>query len=805
MASATAQLSPPFPPSNAPVPPPTFSSSPPPSSPSQERWCSGEGKGSYHDVSGEGQGQGSEPMVSDEVQGSGPVATSGWVKNMAMLPPCSTEPSRAWIWQPIILHKVGGNQKPFYNTLWSQTIPDIIILEKPEKHDCTTGNLPPPSSHLPPLDLAPPPPPSPPASGKPPMASPTPSHVSATPANTPATAGTEDRRWLGDLDSPLSSDSSSDNSFAAAVQRALAPPASPVSPAETAVQPQPQPGRRFNASPVRFPEPAPSPLRRPASRAAAAGPSKGAPSHRPSPAPAAPLRSAAPRVDADGFVQPHGRLYRRRNRRSASPPSPLPPPPPHYGRPVPADLWGLCFNCCRPGHKAVECWYPSRCLRCHEEGHRAADVALCMRQHSPPAVEDPRPAQRRRASSPPPPPPRQAPRPAPAPPTTNLARQPHDSARTPAMDNRDPLVSGRATPATPLANNQVAPASAPAAGVAAQHAPPSLEELMHHRPERTLFYICRSPTISEAESTLADAVTVMIVGSWPAVSRAQLAEFISARFSIAPDSFDIYDYAPEDFLVHFSNNDDRNRTLAVAGVLSAPTFKCTIKPWTRLAHAQACICHYRAVVDIYGMPPNASCLGTVSSILAPCSVYERILTERSDRSKFRVAVWTQDPTTIPFSSVLFVEEPSPNAAGDDTQLNMLAYNLSIKVREVTRVPSVPPPSPSPSPSSNRGDYGSRHGSRRQYDSSHSNGRSVNFPDHGRDGKGAPPRFSRFQGQPRHWQVINISSSASSGSSPTPSSRPPAASSVVASASSTAPSSRRRRRGKKDRKRTTATC
>jgi hypothetical protein len=154
-----------------------------------------------------------------------------------------------------------------------------------------------------------------------------------------------------------------------------------------------------------------------------------------------------------------------------------------------------------------------------------------------------------------------------------------------------------------------------------------------------------------------------------------------------------------------------------------------------------------------------------------------------------------------------VEEPSPNAAGDDTQLNMLAYNISIKVREVTRVSSGPPPSPSPSPSSNRGDRWSRHDSRRQYDSSHSNGRSVNLPDHGRDGNGAPPPSSRFQGQPRHRQVIDISSSASSGSSSAPSSRPPAASSAAsaAPASSTAPSPRRRRRGKKGRKRTTATC
>jgi hypothetical protein len=89
------------------------------------------------------------------------------------------------------------------------------------------------------------------------------------------------------------------------------------------------------------------------------------------------------------------------------------------------------------------------------------------------------------------------------------------------------------------------------------------------------------------------------------------------------------------------------------------------------------------VVDIFGMPANASCLGTASSILAPCSVFERILTNRADRSKFRVLAWTLDPTMIPFSSVFFVEEPSDNAADNDTELKMLAYDISVKVQEVT--------------------------------------------------------------------------------------------------------------------------
>lgn len=106
--------------------------------------------------------------------------------------------------------------------------------------------------------------------------------------------------------------------------------------------------------------------------------------------------------------------------------------------------------------------------------------------------------------------------------------------------------------------------------------------------------------------------------------------------------------------MHFSNNSDRNRTLATSGILSVPACKCTIKPWTRQAHALASTFHFRVVIDIFGMLANASRLGTASSILVPCSVFERILTNRTDWSKFRVAPWTLDPTTIPSSSVFFV-------------------------------------------------------------------------------------------------------------------------------------------------------
>ncbi|KAM0824449.1 hypothetical protein ACQ4PT_070198 [Festuca glaucescens] len=404
------------------------------------------------------------------------------------------------------------------------------------------------------------------------MASPSLTHVSATPGMDSVSAGMAEQRWLGEFESPLSSDSgaSSGRSFAERIRRAWSGPGEAAEPGR----------RRFAASPVRFPNP--SSPRRPAAAAspirfptpppvAAEAPesSRQAANRRPGPAAAASAAHAAPRVDVDGFEQPHGRLYRRANRRSASPPSPPPPAPP--ARPVPADLWGLYFNCCRPGHKSVDCWYESRCLRCHEEGHRAADLAICLGRRSPSAVEDPRPAQRRRESSPPHQQlqPRRAP--GPAPPERILGRNPQ------AQDNHDMASrAASATPTSPAPSAGRRPPSRAEAAVLCE--PPSLDVLMQHRPDRALCYVRRSPAITEAESTLADAVTITIVGSRPPVSRAQLAEAIASRFNILEDLFDVYAFAPEDFLVHFSNSADRNRVLAVSGVISAPNFKFTAKP-----------------------------------------------------------------------------------------------------------------------------------------------------------------------------------------------------------------------------------
>jgi hypothetical protein len=110
--------------------------------------------------------------------------------------------------------------------------------------------LPPPTLPLP--SLVPPPPSG--NSPPPPMAFPTPTHVSATLTGTLPAVGMEEKRWLGDLDSPLSSSSTG----SAAVQQAFVPPRRrrrrhhvAASPLLHSASPSRQPHRRFAAaSPV---------------------------------------------------------------------------------------------------------------------------------------------------------------------------------------------------------------------------------------------------------------------------------------------------------------------------------------------------------------------------------------------------------------------------------------------------------------------------------------------------------------------------------------------------------------------------
>jgi hypothetical protein len=55
-------------------------------------------------------------------------------------------------------------------------------------------------------------------------------------------------------------------------------------------------------------------------------------------------------------------------------------------RPVPTDLVGRCFNCLHADHVVAACKFPSRCLRCHCEGHH---VRSYKRPMSPDAVGPP--------------------------------------------------------------------------------------------------------------------------------------------------------------------------------------------------------------------------------------------------------------------------------------------------------------------------------------------------------------------------------------------------------------------------------
>jgi hypothetical protein len=130
---------------------------------------------------------------------------------------------------------------------------------------------------------------------------------------------------------------------------------------------------------------------------------------------------------------------------------------------------------------------------------------------------------------------------------------------------------------------------------------------------------------------------------------------------------------------------------------------------------------------------------------------------------------------------------------------MLSYNISVKVRQVTRVDGPPPPPPPPPPPFDG--YGDRDRSHPCREDRHLpcedrefHGRSDNYGRSGRSGPhangGAPP--DRVHGRQRHLEVIDVSSSSSLSSPTSPS--PPS------STASTAPAyaARRRRRDRRGR-------
>jgi hypothetical protein len=78
------------------------------------------------------------------------------------------------------------------------------------------------------------------------------------------------------------------------------------------------------------------------------------------------------KLDGQGWQRVQSRRARKSLRRQLHGPR----------RPVPVDLWGKCFNCFSPAHRAVMCRSRPRCFWCQERGHFSSKCTARPRRSS---------------------------------------------------------------------------------------------------------------------------------------------------------------------------------------------------------------------------------------------------------------------------------------------------------------------------------------------------------------------------------------------------------------------------------------
>lgn len=103
------------------------------------------------------------------------------------------------------------------------------------------------------------------------------------------------------------------------------------------------------------------------------------------------------------------------------------------------------------------------------------------------------------------------------------------------------------------------------------------------------------------------------------------------------------------FLIECHSSEVRDRILGATPVPIAGTF-LTLRPWTRLVHADASSMKFKVAIELEGIPPHAWAEDTAAKILAPsCWLHTIDLqsASKADLSAYKLSAWTCDPRAIP--------------------------------------------------------------------------------------------------------------------------------------------------------------
>ena len=127
-------------------------------------------------------------------------------------------------------------------------------------------------------------------------------------------------------------------------------------------------------------------------------------------------------------------------------------------------------------------------------------------------------------------------------------------------------------------------------------------ELLPRRPRAPMVVVPRSPAVQAAEDSLRLALVANVAGNRPSVSTAMLRDHLVQHFGLTAGEFDVRRHFPEDFVVRFQHDADRDLVLASRRPSALPM---VWYPWRRTTLAHLGSFKFKVLLALSRVPLHA--------------------------------------------------------------------------------------------------------------------------------------------------------------------------------------------------------
>lgn len=189
--------------------------------------------------------------------------------------------------------------------------------------------------------------------------------------------------------------------------------------------------------------------------------------------------------------------------------------------------------------------------------------------------------------------------------------------------------------------------------------------------------------MDDIELRLRQAMVVYVGGDRAEISSEMVLRGLKDRLGITADRVSVHKFWPEDFLVVFARQEDRNLVFR-RPVLEFHGQRLSFGQWIRQSQAVFAAMRFKVRLVIEGLPPHAWELEVVEALLGGSCIIDSVAPEtsaRTDLAAFRLSAWTADPELIPIRRWLAV--PEPEEQQDLFQPKTLQYKVLIHLDAVT--------------------------------------------------------------------------------------------------------------------------